>query len=110
MMSEFEKACAEVETPNYNFDHENAINFEKWAKVATVTTCEVAWINRIKRYAKKYPDLYQICSEKNGTLIAHVPRNDIKLTHRERNMPDEQKRSFVERTQASRAKRQNVSV
>lgn len=108
-MTDYEKACAEVETPNYNYDHENDINFEKWAKVATVTTCEVFWINRIKRYAKKYPDLYQICSEKNGTIVAHIPRDDVKISHVERNVTDEQKRAFVERTQASRMKRQNVS-
>ena len=111
-MTDYEKACAEVETPNYNFDHETAINFEKGSKVATATTCEYRLIKKIKKYAEDFPEKFQICSEKNGTIVAHIPSGSIKIIYSEpkhREMSEEQKQIFLENVKRGKEKRQNAS-
>jgi len=98
-MNEFEKAC---EKADEDYDgmmaNENAIEWLRGSAVATITTCQVRYINRLKKYAKEYPDLFEIVSERDGVVVAHIPVKSIKITHvTPREMSEEEKELARER-------------
>lgn len=83
-MTDFEKASNDV---NAEFegsgllDTENCIEWLRGSTVATVTLVQKKHQNRIRRYAEKYPDLFQIVSERGGVMLAHIPTRSIRIQY-----------------------------
>lgn len=97
-MNEFEKASSAVSPHSYEMDHENVIEFEKDAKVATVTFCQGRYVSKIKKLAEKYPDQVEITSEKKNTIVAHVPVSWVKVNPpKQMNLSDERKEELANR-------------
>ena len=76
-------------------------NFEFVAgeSIATMSTAESKWINRIKKLAEQYPDDVKIVAvNKDGSLLAHVPVKWFNLKPPvKRNLTDEQRAELSER-------------
>ena len=101
-MNEFEKASSAVSPHSYEMDHENVIEFERDAKLATVTFCQGRYVSRIKKLAEKYPDQVEITSEKKGTIVAHIPVSAIKINISSREFTDEEREAARARLQKFR--------
>lgn len=66
--------------PDPSDNVENGIEFTKDAKTATVQFCQGRYKSRIKRLAEKYPEECEILAEnKDGTLLAHIPVEWVKI-------------------------------
>jgi len=109
-MDIFEKACMEAEPddmPAY-LSNENCIEWIRGSQTATVTLCQKRLINKVKKYAEKYPDEFEIISERNGVIVAHIPRKSIKIQHYEpREMPEEFRLAARERLALARKERKD---
>lgn len=101
-MNDFEKACSEIEgDEDYSAPCENAIEFLKGAKEATVTFTQGRYITKIRKLAEQYPDDVKIYSDKDGTLVAHIPVSYIKINPK-RKISDEQREKARDRLAALR--------
>lgn len=97
-MSEFEEACELVdEDYDGTYACENAIEFIKNSKVATVTLSQGRYISKVKSLASKYPDEVKIIREDKGYLVAHLPVKFIKITGRRAEMSEEQRQAAITR-------------
>ena len=91
-MNEFEKACYEIEDDvTYESECENAIEWIRDSKTATVTFSQGRYITKIKKLAEKYPDKVQIVAVNKSSIVAHIPTSAIKINIIERDFTDEQK-------------------
>lgn len=97
-MDDFEKACSEIEgDEDYSAPCENAIEFLKGAKEATVTFTQGRYITKIRKLAERFPDKVKIYSDKDGTLVAHIPTSAIKISLSEpRSMTEEARARGIE--------------
>lgn len=101
-MNDFEKACSEIEgDEDYSAPCENAIEFLKGAKEATVTFTQGRYITKIRKLAEQYPDDVKIYSDKDGTLVAHIPVSYIKISPKKK-VSDEQRMKARDRFAAFR--------
>lgn len=101
-MNDFKKACSEIEgDEDYSAPCENAIEFLKDAKEATVTFTQGRYITKIRKLAEQYPDDVKIYSDKDGTLVAHIPVSYIKINPK-RKISDEQREKARDRLAALR--------
>ena len=98
-MNEFEKACNEVEQErNYEYSHENCIEWIKHSDIATVTFSQGRYITKIKKLAEKYPDEVQIVHENiDGSIVAHIPTKYIKISANKSTLTEEQRLANAER-------------
>lgn len=72
--------------------NENAIEFLRGQKTATITLSSKRLRNRIYTYQKKYPDDVEILSDKDGVLYAHIPTSWIRLVPpQQRTLSEEEK-------------------
>lgn len=95
-MNDFEKACEEI-NKDFTSEKENVIEWILNSKTATVTFTQGKYISKIKKLAEKYPDRVKITSQKDGTLVAHIPTSAVKISIVERKLSDEQKATMTER-------------
>lgn len=95
-MNDFEKACEEI-NKDFTSEKENVIEWILNSKTATVTFTQGKYISKVKKLAEKYPDRVQIRSQKDGTLVAHIPTSAVKISIVERKLSDEQKTTMAER-------------
>ena len=95
-MNDFEKACEEI-NKDFTSEKENVIEWILNSKTATVTFTQGKYITKIKKLAEKYPDRVQITSNKNGTVVAHIPTSAVKISIIERQLSEEQKATMTER-------------
>lgn len=58
---------------------ENGIEFIKDAKIATVQFCQGRFKTRIKKLAEKYPECEILAENPDGTLLAHIPVEWIRI-------------------------------
>ena len=78
--------------------NENAIEFLKNDKVATVTFSSPKFINRIKKLEKSCPSKFKItCENPDGSIVAHIPVSSIHINMRERQMSDEEREAAAKR-------------
>lgn len=76
---------------------ENAIEFIKDEKRATVTFSQGRYKSRIRKLAESHPDECEIVAEnKDGSLCAHIPVDWIRINPG-MNLTDEQKEHRAER-------------
>lgn len=82
---------------------ENAIEFYKGDKRATVSFSQGKYISRIKKLKERYPDEVEIVAENpDGSLYAHIPTKWIRINP-PRELSDEQKETLIEQLAKSRA-------
>ena len=74
-------ALKKIVRPDPSDNVENGIEFIKDAKTATVQFCQGRYKSRIKKLAEKYPEDCAILAEnKDGTLLAHIPVEWVKIS------------------------------
>jgi len=104
-MDKFEQAVAET-TPdviNEWNDSENCIEWYRGSNTATGTFCQKRMINKIRKYAEQYPDLFQIVSEGPRSIVAHFPVSSIRIVHATpRELSEEEKERARERLEMYR--------
>lgn len=70
----------ELTLPDISGLEENAIEFAKDGKLATVTFSQGRYKGRIRKLAKSHPEECEIVAEnKDGSLCAHIPVKWIKI-------------------------------
>lgn len=112
-MTEFEKACEEVDKDVFtgDYEQENAIEFIKHNKIATATFSQKSWITKILKLAEKYPEDVEIVAQNknnDGTIdsiVVHFPVKFIHIGSKKRVMTEEQKQAAAERLKIARQKR-----
>ena len=73
-------------------------------KVASVTFSQKKFVNKLKKYAEKYPNDVQIIAEnEDGSICAHVPVSWFKFS------PQRQGREFSEKEKAEAAERLRIA-
>ena len=93
----------ELLLPDISGSTENAIEFIKHSKRATVTFSQGRYISRIKKLAEKYPEECEIVAINKSTgesesICAHIPTKWIKITPPAvRNLTEEQKAEIARR-------------
>lgn len=71
---------SEIILPDQNSCTENAIEWVKDAKRATLTLSQRRTISRVKKLAESHPEECQIIAEnKDGSIYAHVPVSWVKI-------------------------------
>lgn len=85
---------------------ENAIEFYKGDKRATVSFTTERFKTRVKDLAEKYPDECQIVAENlDGSICAYIPVRWIKISPpKSRDLTEEQKKEIAERLSAAKNK------
>ena len=94
---EFDKAANEIDNEDFTGDieQENAIEFLKNAKTATVTFSQGRYISKIKKLAEKYPDEVQIVHENKGAIVAHIPVSYVKINRPPKREYSEEEKSAI---------------
>ena len=97
-MNTFEIASDAIEKDrDYNVNNENAIEFLRNTKTATVSFSQGKYISKIKKYAEAFPDDVKIVAENtDGSIVAYVPVKWIKISP-PRQISEEQKEAARER-------------
>ena len=104
-VSLFEQEVSSTEDrTNYDVDNENAIEFLRNDKVATVTFSQGKFISKVKKLAEKYPDKVQIVHENKTSIVAHVPVSAIHLSITTIELTEEQKRARAENARKTLAR------
>mgnify|MGYP006364543145 FL=1 len=105
-VSLFEQEVSSTEDrTNYDIDNENAIEFLRNDKVATVTFSQGKFISKVRKLAEKYPDKVQIVYENKTSVVAHVPVSAIHLSITTRELTEEQRRALAENARKALAQR-----
>lgn len=96
-LSSFESAISAAERQrNLVLQNENAIEFLKDSKRATVTLTQGRYVSKVRRLAEQYPEDVEIVADMDGVLVAHVPTKFIKISA-PRRVSDEQKEKMASR-------------
>lgn len=83
---------------------ETSIDYLTCDNHAVFYSGETKWINKMRRYAEQYPNEVRIQQDNDWGLIAHVPRNWMKVAPpRKVNLTEEQRRQRAARLAASRS-------
>lgn len=59
---------------------ETSVDYLTCDDYAVFYSGETKWINKMRQYAKQYPDEVRIQQDNDWGLIAHIPRNWMKIT------------------------------
>ena len=79
-------------------ERENAIEWINGQNRVTVTLSQGRYISKVKKLAMKFPDEVQIVKEnEDGTLLAHIPLNYIKINRANRDLTEEEREELAER-------------
>ena len=79
-------------------ERENAIEWINGQDMVTVTLSQGRYISKIKKLAEKFPDEVKIVKENtNGTILAHIPLNYIKINRASRDLTEEEREELAER-------------
>ena len=109
-VSLFEQEVSSTEDrTNYDIDNENAIEFLRNDKVATVTFSQGKFISKVRKLAEKYPDKVQIVYENKTSVVAHVPVSAIHLSITTRELTEEQRKTLAENARKALAQRRERS-
>ena len=77
---------------------ENAIEWINGQERVTVTLSQGRYISKVKRLAEKFPEEVDIVKEnEDGTLLAHIPLNYIKINRASRDLTEEEREELAER-------------
>jgi len=79
-------------------ERENAIEWLNGQNRVTVTMSQGRYISKVKKLAEKFPDEVQIVKEnEDGTILAHIPLNYIKINRASRDLTEEERGELAER-------------
>ena len=96
-LTSFEDAISAAERQrNLVLQNENAIEFLKDSKRATVTLTQGRYVSKVRKLAEQYPEDVKIISDMDGVLVAHVPTKFVKISA-PRRVSDEQKEKMASR-------------
>ena len=78
---------------------ENCIEWLNGQDTMSVTLSQGRYISKVRKLAKKYPDLVQILAENNdGSIFAHMPLKSLKLNIiSPKELGDDEKEKLVKR-------------
>lgn len=100
-MTQFETTANESDSNLYTGQNvqENCIEWIKGSKTATVTFPKGRFATKVMKLAEKNPDEVQIQHvNKDGSLVAHIPVNYIKISRPRKNvLTDEQRQALSEK-------------
>lgn len=103
---QFEKTCSESEPEDiFDYSGESAIEWLRGDKTVTATfppgTREC---NRVKKYAKEYPDEVTIAAENpDGSIVARFPKKYLRITRPAvRELTEEERAAAAERLARAR--------
>lgn len=103
----FEKACEDIKPD----DIESGENVIEWIRGQDKATVQFAghnrFCNRVKQYARDFPEEVQIVGEnRDGSIVAHLPLSYISVRRpSHRDLTDEQKQELRERLAKARENR-----
>ena len=107
-MNEFEKVSNEVSGENsFETSNENAIEWLRGDKVATVTFPKGRYNTRVRKLAAEHPDEVTIRYEnKDGSIVATIPVSYIRLNAKraKKELTEEEKQIIRERFASGRKK------
>lgn len=87
----------EIENTRTTDLRENAIEWYNGRDIITVTLSQRKYINKIMKYAEKYPEDVKIEKiNEDGTILAHIPLSYLKI-QKPRTMSEEDKKKAKER-------------
>lgn len=79
-------------------ERENAIEWINGQDRVTVTLSQGRYISKIKKLAEKFPNEVEIVKENiDGTILAHIPLNYIKINRASRDLTEEERIELAER-------------
>ena len=79
-------------------ERENAIEWINGQDMVTVTLSQGRYISKVKKLAEKFPDEVKIVKENSdGTILAHIPLNYIKINRASRDLTEEEREELAER-------------
>lgn len=79
-------------------ERENAIEWINGQDRVTVTLSQGRYISKIKKLASKFPEEVQIIAiNADGTILAHIPLNYIKINRASRDLTEEERAELAER-------------
>lgn len=79
-------------------ERENAIEWINGQSRVTVTLSQGRYISKIKKLAEKFPEEVEIIKENaDGTILAHIPLNYIKINRASRDLTEEERGELAER-------------
>lgn len=108
-MNAFEKAIDALlgEEDEFGLENENAIEFLRNAKTATVSFTQGRYVRKIRKLAEKYPDLVKIIYDSGRVVTAYVPVSAVRISIvPPREMTEEQKAEARERLARYRRQKQ----
>lgn len=72
---------------------ETSLNYVDVDSVASFTTYERRWINKIKKWKEEYPDKVNIIAEnEDGTICVHIPKQWFKISPPKKVSEEQRKR------------------
>lgn len=88
---------------------ETAFEYIAGEKFGGFSSSESKWINKIKEYAKEFPDDVKIIYENSdGSIFAHIPTSWFKIKPKsKRQITDEQREELRERIKKMHEARKN---
>lgn len=88
---------------------ETSFDTGDFTSIATITSSEKKWINKINKLSEQYPDEVQVLrhpEDNDGYILAHVPKSWMKLTPKhKRDISEEQRAILSERIKKARGER-----
>lgn len=75
---------------------DNAIEFLRGERTATVTFSQGRYVTKIKKLAETHPEECQITAENPDSIVAHIPVDWVKISPK-RKVSEEQKNAARER-------------
>lgn len=84
--------------------NENVIEFLRDQKIATATFSQGRYVNKIRKLANKRPDDCTIIAENNdGSIVAHIPTDWIRISpNRVVELDDEKRKELQARIEKAR--------
>ena len=87
---------------------ENCIEWLNGQDTISVTLSQGKYINKVKKLAKKHPDLVKILAEnEDGSIFAHLPLKALKLNIISNSLTEEQREERADRLKKIKESEEN---
>lgn len=87
-------------------NNENVIEFYNNANIITCTFSQGRYKSKIKKLAEEYPNEVNYIENKDGTIVAHIPINYLKISH-PKVLSEEAREKLSERAKENLGKNKN---
>ena len=88
---------------------DNSFEWYTGEKTASITFSQRKYVNKLKRYAKEYPEIKILEENEDGSVFAHVPLSWFKFSppKKGREFTDEEREAAGERLKKAREEKRN---